>query len=128
MKNNKGQKTGILQAMQKHRFRVLINDDIDLCQQVITCSLNGFKKEFEVTIRQSLTSEIMEKVNNICIGVGYSTINVAATDSHGHDNKDHWCYEMTGSTVIDHKFELDYASGDIATHILKFTYRSLNTK
>ncbi len=126
MKNNKGQRSGILAAMQKHRFRVLINDDVDLCQQVVTCSLNAFKKEFEVTLRQSITADIMERINNICIGIGYSKINVASVD--GQNDKNHWSYEMSHAKVIDHNFDLDYASGDIAIHILKFTYRNLNTK
>ena len=129
MKNNQGQKTsGILQPMQKHCFRVLINDDVDLAQQVITCSLNCFKKEFEVTVRQSITSDIMEKVNNICTGVGYSTINVAATCSKG--DMDYFSYEMSGAKIIDHNFDLNYAStdSDIAIHTLTFKYRSLNVK
>ena len=128
MKNNKGNKTTILPAMHKHRFRVLINDDIDLTQCVITCSLNCFKKQFEVTLRQSLTPDIMEKINNISIGVGNSTINVAATDSHGNDASDHWCYEMSGAKVINHEFKLDYADGDIAIHTLTFKYRGFQAK
>lgn len=127
MKNNKGNKVGgILVAMQKHRFMVLINDDIDLAQQVITCSLNCYKKEFEILIRQSITADIMEKINNICIGVGSSSIRVHAQD--GQSNNNYFYYEMIGAEIIDHEFKLDYADGDIATHTLTFKYRSLQVK
>ena len=126
MKNSKGQKAGILQAWQKHRFMVLINDDIDLAQQVITCSLNCHKKEFEILLRQSITADIMEKINNICTGVGYSKIRVHAQD--GQCNNNYFYYEMLRAKIIDHEFKLDYASGDIATHTLTFKYGSLQVK
>ncbi|MEE9572675.1 MAG: hypothetical protein V3W20_06505 [Candidatus Neomarinimicrobiota bacterium] len=127
MKNNKGQKTGgILQGMQKHRFRVLVNDDVDLCQMVVNCSLNCHKREFELVLRQSITADIMERINNICIGIGTSTINVAATNNQ--EDADHFSYTMTGAKVVDHKFDLHYASGDVAVHRLNFTYRMLTVK
>lgn len=113
---------GILQSMQMHRFRVMINDDSELACQVIKCSFNFVKKEFKVIVRQPITKDIIDSINDIRI----ATINV---DACSPDNsKNFFSIQLSTCKLINHQFDLDYSSGDIAKHVLIFKYSDVNTK
>lgn len=120
MKNNTG---GIIRPLRSNTFRVLINDDSELALHVINCSFNFAKKEFLLTIRQSITKDVIEKIDNICIGIGSSSIVINALTPE----ENFFSIQLSTCKVIDHQFELDYANADIAKHILTFKYGNLKT-
>ena len=116
MKNIKG----IIRPLSSNTFRVLINEDAELECHVVKCSFNFAKKEFKLIIRQPITKDVIDIINDIRI----ATIVIDTKTSE----ENFFSIQLSTCRIIDHQFELDYGSADIAKHILVFNYGKLSTK
>ncbi len=120
-------KGGILMPLMKFRFRVVFggehiyDEQCILTQQVMNCSIDMKEKTFSINLRQPCVPNMITMLNLVING--YYNIYVEPLDSA--NDAAHFSIELYGCKCINHKFDLDYADSDVATHELAFSYHSL---
>ena len=118
--------TGILMPLFQHRWRIVLEidkEDSDLVsKQAVKCAIDYSKNEFTLFIQQDIASAHLHTIcRDLCKPHEMTSIQIHAMAGDETVN----IVKFMGCSVKEHRFELDYASSDIAYHKLVFKIGSI---